>query len=637
MEYVVLVDLYEKLEKTTKRLEKTYYMSKLLRNTTSEDIDRVMLLLQGRVFPRYDERKIGVASRLVIQAIKKVSGLSEEKVENDWKKSGDLGITVYNLLGRKQQASLFSWNDTSRGTLSVEYVFDTLQKLATLEGQGTIKTKVDLIAGLLNTARAKEAKYITKTVLEELRVGVGEGMLRDALVWSSLPPIVGVFYKCSGCGGWVPRTEKCLECAQSLEQEDGPGKVHEFESPEELKDLDNSINEYEAIFYQKNPRKLYDYAVALVQEAIDVSNDFGKVAAVLKKKGMKGLQDIKLTPGIPIKVMLAQKVENVENGFERVGKPAHIEYKYDGFRMQVHKFSDTIKIFTRRLEDVTEQFPDAVDFVKRYVDGKSFVLDAEAVGYDKNTKKYLPFQSISQRIKRKYDIDEMSRKFPVEINVFDIMEFEGKSMIKETFEDRRKLLSGIVSSSEMQIGLAKQIITGSVGEAGKFYNEALDSGNEGVVFKRSTGVYRPGLRVGEWVKLKPVMDPLDLVIIGAEWGEGKRSRWLTSYIVACQDDNGNLFDVGKVSTGVKELEGQGLTYAYMTEQLKPLVQKEKGKSVEVKPELVVEVNYEEIQKSPTYSSGYALRFPRVVRLREDRGLVDIATIEFVEELYYRQK
>ena len=167
-------------------------------------------------------------------------------------------------------------------------------------------------------------------------------------------------------------------------------------------------------------REKYNEYVDAVQRAYDISNDFSIVAEAAKKNGLKGLGEMKMSVGVPLKVMLALKVDDIEESFERCGKPAEFEFKYDGMRMQIHKNNDEIKIFTRRLENITNQFPEVVDNVKKYVKASKVILDSEGVGLNKKTGKYLPFQNISQRIKRKYDIEKMAEQFPIEVNVFDI-------------------------------------------------------------------------------------------------------------------------------------------------------------------------------------------------------------------------
>src|SRR3989344_8222533 len=317
--------------------------------------------------------------------------------------------------------------------------------------------------------------------------------------------------------------------------------------------------------------------------------------------------------------MLFQKAHDIEDAFERVGKPCAFEYKYDGFRLQIHKKSGKITLYTRHLENVTKQFPEVVKYAETHIDADNFILEGEAVGFDPKTKKYKPFQFVSQRIKRKHDIEELSKKLPVELNIFEVIYLNGKNCIKEPYEKRREMIEKIIKEEKWKIIIAKQIVTSSEKDAKKFYEEALANGQEGTMAKNMKGIYKPGSRVGFGVKIKPTMDTLDLVIVGAQWGEGKRSKWLSSFTIACLDeDTGEYVELGNVGTGIKELEGEGVTFDQLTKLLQPLIIEDKGKTVKVTPKIVVEVDYEEIQKSPTNSSGYALRFPRVVNLREDK-------------------
>jgi len=448
MQYKTLVETYEKLEATSKRLEKTNIIAQLLKKTSLDDLQIVALLLQGKIFPGRDESKIGVASRLIIKSINVASGIDNKKIEDEWRKTGDLGKVAENLIGKKSQATLFSRD------LSVKKVFENLRKLAELEGIGTVDKKIKLVAELLTSASPKEAKYIVRTVLEELRVGVGEGSLRDALVWAYLPSV-------------------------------------KFKYNEEEKKIEMAAEE----------REVYKEAVEKVQHAFDLTNEFALVATALKKSGLKGLEYMSLAPGKPIKSMLYLKAKDIEDAFSTVGKPAAIEYKYDGFRLQVHKLKGKITLFTRRLENVTARFPEVIDYVKDNINGSSFILDAEAVGFDSKTGKYLPFQSMSQRIKRKYDIEKLAKQYPVELNIFDIMCYENKNLLKEPFKERRALLQKITKEKPKKIVLAKQLITGDVKKADQFYKESLKRGEEGIMVKNLSGIYKPGARVGYGIKI----------------------------------------------------------------------------------------------------------------------------------------
>ena len=627
MLYADLAAIYEKLEKTSKRLEKTYYISKLLEKTAVAELPRIILLIQGRVFPKWDERKIGVAGKLVIKAIAISTGISAEEVEKEWAKVGDLGLVAEAFVKRKKQITLMSQ------PLVVKKVSDNLVAISEAEGAGSVDRKVKLISELLTSAKPQEAKYVVRMVLEDLRVGVGEGALRDALLWAYLPKVKEIFYQCS-CGELMPAIKKCLSCGKEIEikKSEIKQKSTKANSIDDLKKLKSDV-----IVEAEDSRALYNLMSENVQEALDLSNDFGVVAQRLAELGLKGIENISLEPLTPVKVMLYQKAENMENAFERVGKPAAFEYKYDGFRLLLCKKGSEIKLFTRRLEDVTKQFPDVVKLVKEDISANEFILDSEIIGIDPKTKRWLPFQQISQRIKRKYDIEETVKKIPVVINVFDAIQVEGKSVLKEPFKNRRTILKKIIKEIPEKIQLAKQIITADLDEANRFYQEALSLGNEGIMGKNLEAPYKPGSRVGYGVKIKPIMETLDLAITGAEWGEGKRANWLSSYTIACQDEDGNIIEIGKVSTGFKEKSEEGTSFEQITEMLKPLIVKEKGKEVKVKPQVVVEVGYEEIQKSPTYESGYALRFPRFIKLRDDKPVDEISTIEEVEELFFNQR
>jgi DNA ligase-1 len=563
MKYLELAQLYSKLESTTKRLEKTEILSEFLKKLKHEKNKEIIYLLKGRIFPDYDAREIGISSQLTIKSLSKATGSSEGEIVKLWKKLGDLGLVAEEITKAKKQSTL------SSKELTTEKVLENLQKLPELTGKGTVEKKVALISELLTSSSSLEAKYIIRTLLSDLRIGIGEGVLRDSIVWAC---------------------------------------------------------------FDKEDKEAY----SLVQESYDKTND---LALVFEEacKGKSSLKQAEIVPGKPIKVMLAQKAETIEQAFETVGKPCAIEYKYDGFRMLINKDNKgEIKIFTRRLEQVTNQFPEATAYVQKYVSGKNFVIDSEAVGYNPETKEYKPFQDISQRIKRKYDIDKLQKQLPVEINVFDILYYNGKSLLKEPFQERRKLIEKIIQEKKFQIVLAKQIISSSTEQIEKFYKEALKNKQEGVMFKNLNAPYKPGSRVGYMLKYKPSMNEFDLVITGAEYGTGKRAGWLTSFDVSCKSGN-KLLEIGKVSTGLKEKSSQGLSYEDMTRKLKPSITSTEEKHVQVKPELVVMVTYQNIQKSPTYSSGFALRFPRFTRLRPDRSVSDIATLEEVKKEAERQK
>ncbi|MGA2130566.1 MAG: ATP-dependent DNA ligase [Candidatus Pacearchaeota archaeon] len=458
--------------------------------------------------------------------------------------------------------------------LTTEKVLDNLRKLPGLEGKGTVDKKLSLIVELLTSASPIEALYLVRTLIGDLRIGVKESTIRDSMA------------------------------------------VAFFDDKKE--------------------------AVKKLQDAIDKTNDIASVFEIIKTGKMKQLSDLELQVGKPIKVMLAQKAASIKDGLEKVGKPCAIEYKYDGFRLEIHKNKNQIILFTRRLENVTKQFPEVIDYVKKYVKGDSFIIDSEAVGFDRKTKEYKPFQEISQRIRRKYDIEKLQEELPVEVNVFDIIYYNGKSMLNEPFQKRTELLRKIIKNQPYKIIHAKQIITSDEKEAEKFYKKALQDNQEGVMFKNLEAVYQPGSRVGNMLKMKPEERDLDLVITGGEYGTGKRSGWLSSYILSCKDEStGKFLEIGKVGTGIKEKATEestpDISFNELTEKLRPYFLEEHGKTVKIKPKIVVSVTYQEIQHSPNYNSGFALRFPRFTALRPDKSPDDASTLKEIKKDFEGQK
>jgi len=543
MKFKKIVNVYEMLEKTPARLEKTDIVANLLKETPEKLVSIVIRLLLGETFPKWMDKKIGIGTQLLIKSISKVTGIKEKEI-NEWvREEGDVGKAVGRAVRNKKQVSFFAEE------LSVEEIYDTLNRIVEFEGIRSQEKKLTYLSKLFVSADEKEAIYLSRIILEKMRTGVGEGIIRDAIA------------------------------------------------------------------------KIYSVPSEKIDRAYSLVNDWGAVAKAAKNGTIDSLQ---IEPFRPIRVMLAQKVRNIEEGFSVVGKPCAMEYKYDGFRMQVHKVGEDVRIFTRRLDNVTEQFPFVRDSVRRNIEGDC-IVEGETVGI--RGDKYLPFQQISRRIKRKYNIEEMARKIPVILHLFDIVYLNGRSLLDTPFQKRREILERIVKEDEKLV-LAKQIVTDSVEEGNIFYKEALNRGNEGIMMKNLNAPYQPGSRVGYMIKLKPILETLDLVIIGAEWGEGRRAHWLATFLLACKDEEGNFVPIGKVGTGITDEMFQELT-----DLLKDNIIYQKGKEVVLKPELVVEVGYEEIQRSPKYESGFALRFPRVLRIREDRGPDDIDTIDRIYEIY----
>ena len=577
MEFKAFAEHLESIAGVDSRLAKTSRVTNLLRETGGDET--TLLFLQGRIYPAYAEEDVGMASKLVAKSIAASTGHSETEITDAWRERGDLGEVAQAKSLEQQQMTLFS------ETYTVQDVHQTFKDIAKTTGDGSIQTKIQLLAKLLNQTEGVTAKYIVRLALQDLRIGIGEGTLRDAIAWSFV-------------------------------EEANPNYDEETES----------IN--------PESREAYQATIDAVQNSLDKTNDFyGTVQTA--KNGLETLRAVTVTPGKPVKSMLAQRAKTLEEGFERAGKPCAFEYKYDGMRMQIHKTPEAFHIYTRSLEDVTEQFPEVKEAVYTHVDAATIVLDCEAVGYDAETERYMPFQHISQRIKRKYDIQRLSQELPVEIQVFDVFYQDGSEVLEKPYKERRKIIEKHVENAPKKIHPSKQRVTSSLEEAQAFFNDAKTDGQEGLIIKNVDSPYQPGNRVGHMLKYKATMDDVDGVIVKAEWGQGKRSGWLTSFTIAVRNED-EYDTVGKVATGLKEKPEEGFSFKELTEALQPNIVEQDGRNVEIAPKHVISVRFEEIQESPAYTSGYALRFPRFVAYRPDRSPQSATTLEEIEAQYESQ-
>lgn len=556
MEFSKIAEAFEKLDQTQKTLEKTDILAELFEES-GEQLPQVVLLCTGTPFPAWKDLDLGVSSKTLVKIISKATGRSEDEVEKEWKEQGDLGLAAETMVEKKTQQRLMTQE------ITVEKAFDRMQKVAEMESEGLNSSvnqdkKQKELADLISSSEPREAKYLARIIINNLRLGVGEGTIRDALS--------------------------------------------------------------EAFFDGEH--------VEQIQQAYDFSNDFAEVAKACTE-GLEALNSLELELYRPVKSMLAKNVDTIEEGFEEVGRPASINYKYDGMRAQIHVKDGEVTVFTRRLDDVTEQFPDVVEAVEENIESENCILDTEVVGYDPEDGGMIPFQKLSKRIKRKYDIRKLKQEIPVEVRPFDLIYLD-EPILKRPYIERWKKLKSIVNEEEKELRLVDYAQTSEEEKVGEMQQKSLSEGHEGIMMKNMEAEYKPGNRVGYMVKLKPVMETLDLAIVGAKWSEGRRSDWLGRLFLGCYDEeNDEYLEVGKMATGLTDEQ-----FKEITEKLKPLITNEDGRKVDVRPEVIVEVEYEEIQESPTYSSGYALRFPRMKQFREDKEQAD--SLEKVKGLYENQ-
>jgi DNA ligase-1 len=352
--------------------------------------------------------------------------------------------------------------------------------------------------------------------------------------------------------------------------------------------------------------------------------DLSAVATLAATSGAAALTAASVKPGVPLLPMLAQIAEDFDEVLGAHDGTTALEYKYDGARIQLHREDDRVSIWTRRLSDVTRSLPDVVDIARRELGGTPFILDGEVLALDAAGRP-LPFQELMRRFRRVHDVERLVREMPLTLHFFDCLMAEGHSLLDEPYARRWEALSRVTGGRY----LAERLIVTTVQVAREFQARALAAGHEGLVAKDLRSTYEPGGRGKRWFKLKTA-ETVDCVIIAVDRGSGRRNKWLSNYHLAVRDGE-SFADVGKTFKGFTDQQ-----FVAMTERLWALAASDDGYTVRVRPEVVVEVAYNEIQKSPTYRSGMALRFARITRIRDDKAPSQATTLDELRRLYERQ-
>lgn len=558
MEYRALVAAFEELQATAARTEKTALLADLLSEVNPSLLGPVIRLTRGTVSEPWESGDLGVSSALTLDAVVKATAVPEEEVERWWRELGDLGSAAERAARSDRQATLLTRE------LTVESVHDRLRGLADLAGAGSRDRRVAELAGLISDAEPVEVKYLVRTAGGAMRLGVGAGLLRDAIARAFLP--------------------------------------------EGSADVD------------------------VVKRSLELTNDFGEVAVVAQADGVAGLAELDVELFRPIKPMLAQQADDLETAIAELGDESGavlVEHKYDGMRAQIHGRGAHRRLYTRRLEDVTKQFPDVVRAVASGIDAERFIIEAELVGRYPDSGEVVPFQKLSRRIKRKHDIDRLAGEIPVTTHAFDVLSLNGDSLLDHPLHERLEALAGLLEVTET-LSRADHLVVDAAEDARAFRAASLEAGHEGVMVKNLAAIYEPGSRVGYQQKVKETLDPLDLVVTRAKWSEGRKRGFLGRPYLACRDADGNLREVGRMHTGFTDDQ-----LAEFTSLVEPLIERVDGREATLTPSVVLEVECAEIQESSTYDAGYALRFPRLRRIRRDLELTDIDTLERIAALHER--
>jgi DNA ligase-1 len=580
LKYSVIADAYEKIEATSKRLEMTDLLVDLLRNTPKELIGKVAYLTQGRIHPDFVGIEIGVAEKSAIKALARASGRKETDIEEDVKRTGDIGETAQKFLSNKRQVTFF------QEPLTVQKVYETLDKMAGSSGSGAVDLKLSLLAGLLAAATPKEAKYVMRTVTGNLRLGIADMTVLDALA---------IAY--------------------------GGGKD----------------------------------ARELVERAYNICSDLGRVAETVARQGIEGIKGFRVSIDEPIRPMLAERLSSPEEILEKLGGKCIAEYKYDGERLQAHKKAEKVTLYSRRLENISSQYPDAVELFKKHVKAREAILECECVAVDPDTGEMRPFQELMHR-RRKYGIEKAIEDYPVSLFFFELLYVDGKDLTFEAYPARRKVLEKVIEKSD-RTRIANYIIAKDADELEKFFQEAIENGCEGLVCKSvgKDSVYQAGARGWLWIKYKrdyksEMTDTVDLVVVGAFHGRGKRAGAYGALLLAAYNSQNDTFEtVTKCGTGFTDEDLAKLPKMLKRQVVQnkpPRVTSTLEADVWFEPVTVIEILGAEITLSPIHTcamdairkgSGLAIRFPRFTgNYRSDKAAEDATTVEEVVEMYRRQ-
>ena len=551
----------------------------LFEKTPYEIISKLVYLIQGKLRPDFEGIELGVAEKLAIRAISKSSGIPIKRVEESYREEGDLGHAASIILEQKTQTT-FVVED-----ITVERVYETLYKIAKLEGTRSQDMKMKYISSLLNDANPLEARFILKILLGTLRLGIAENTLMDALAT--------------------------------------------------------------AYTGTKENRQL-------LETAYNVSSDLGKVAEATAKNGLDGIKTFQVAVFNPIRPMLAERVKSEKEAIEKMDAEFAAEYKLDGERVQLHLKNDEVRLFSRSLENITSYYPDIIEKIPKNLKSSDVILEAEVVAVNENTGDFLPFQELMHR-RRKYKIDKAVSEYPISVNFFDLLYLDGKSCLDVQYTKRREMLEEVLIENEFAKLVPMNIIH-SENEIEDVLENSINAGCEGLMLKVLDGSYRAGSRGSYWLKLKreyrnELGDSLDLVVIGAFFGKGRRTGRYGTLLLAAYDDQNDIFpSTCKVGTGFTD---EHLDQLYQLLQDKITVKKnsriESDMEADVwfEPVLVLEIVASEITLSPIHktafnvirkNSGLALRFPKFTgKIRMEKTAEDASTIEEVITLYKGQK
>ncbi|OGH18480.1 MAG: DNA ligase [Candidatus Levybacteria bacterium RIFCSPHIGHO2_01_FULL_40_15b] len=576
MKFRTLAQYYEKLEATSKRLELVDILSKLFKESNADEIGKICYLIQGRVAPFFEPTEIGMSENLVAIALARAFDSTKEEVIRSYRHLGNMGLAASKLAAN----SKFKIQNSK---LAITDVFDRLHSIAKTGGAGSVDKKITILADLLNDLDPISVKHVANIPLGTLRLGIGDPTVLDAL-------------------SIAKKGDKSLR--------------------------------------------------PVLEDAYNKTSDLGFTAQTLYKKGERGIHEIKLIVGKPIRPALAERLPSAEEAVKRLGSKFAAEPKFDGFRVQIHKDDSNIKLFSRNLEDMTHAFPDIVRAAKDELNIKSAIIEGEAIAYNPQTEEFLPFQETSKR-RRKHEVEAMAKKLPLVVFAFDILYLNGRDITLLPYSERRKNLEKIIDNENLVIRKAEERVLHTPEEIIKFFNEVVSEGLEGLMLKKLGAPYKAGGRGFHWIKFKrsqsgALTDTVDCVLLGVYTGKGKRTEFgVGGLLVGVYDEKKDEFaTISRVGTGLTDEEWRYINKLAEKSKVSHRPARVNAKiepGFWVEPRVVLEIQADEITRSPIHTAGeengigYALRFPRLVKFREeDKRPEDATTVSEIEKMYKQQ-
>ncbi len=539
-----LAEVLEAVGATKSKKAKVALLATYLRGLGPDDAEFAARVAAGRSSQRgsADEARVGYST--LLDVIMELTGAKQGDVSDSYLRHGDLGEVAEELLAKKRVQTLF------QEPLSLSDLREGFDKLRSTKGKGSSETRFEVAKSLLLMSSPLESKYIVKALTGEMRTGIVEGLLEEAIA--------------------------------------------------------------EAFSVPKGQAAKAHMAV-------------GDIGALARAASTGEVGAIRIAPFRPVNFMLAEPLGTPGEVASHFGKTAYAEYKYDGVRAQVHRHGGEVRLYSRRLEEITASFPEVVGAFP--ASGDDFILDGEVVAYA--SERPLPFQLLQRRLRRLDGFDEAAREAPVVFFAFDILLRGEEETVELPLRERRRMLDAALGSSGARRARSEDVTTEE--DVGVAFRRSRDLGYEGLVVKDPDSTYCMGKRGSGWVKLKEELDTIDAVIVAAEYGHGKRVGVISDYTFAVRDGEA-LKTVGKAYSGLTDSEIEE-----MTKRLKETTVKDMGYRRLVRPEIVVEVAFDSVQKSGRHDSGYALRFPRIKRIRTDKSASDVDTLDRVREIFSRQK